>query len=67
MNELSRIDADEREEREAKRHEKLRQKQRFEAALAFTIAACDSSGMVSDDDIRVAVLQTDRLLTQLEK
>ncbi len=38
---------------------------RREAALAFTIAACDKVGMVSDDDIRIAILQADALTKAL--
>lgn len=38
---------------------------RREAALAFTIAACDGLGMVGTDDIRIAILQTDRLIKAL--
>ncbi len=43
-----------------------RRKFRRDAALAFTIAACDNKGMASDNDIRYAVEQADRLITQLE-
>ncbi len=40
---------------------------RREAALAFSIAACDKDGMVTDNDIRYAVEQADRLIKKLEE
>ena len=41
--------------------------QRFEAALAFTVAACDIEGLATDTDVRYAVEQADRLIAELDK
>jgi hypothetical protein len=41
--------------------------QRFEAALAFAVAGCDSKGMATEFDIRYAVEQADRLIAKLEE
>ena len=43
-----------------------RSKFRREAALAFTVAACNSVGMVDADDIRIAILQADQLIEALD-
>ena len=40
--------------------------QRFDAALAFTVAACGITGVATDSDISGAVEQADRLLAKLE-
>ena len=44
-----------------------KEQQRFEAALAFAVAACDDDGMANDSNIRYAVEQADRLFKELEK
>lgn len=67
MNELSMMDAIAYEEIEEAKGQSRRQEQRFEAALAFTVAACDRKGMATDHDIRYAVLQADRLFVHLDK
>ncbi len=44
-----------------------KKQQRFEEALAFTVAACDKKGMVTDRDVEYAVEQADRFLAELGK
>ena len=44
-----------------------RSKFRREASLAFTVASCDRKGMATENDIRYAVLQADRLIKHLDK
>jgi hypothetical protein len=43
------------------------QRQRFDAALAFAVAACDKKGMATEFDIRYAVEQADRLIAKLNE
>ena len=68
MNELSRIDADDREERKATQHEKLRQQQRFEAALRFaTIQCAEREGFRMDyPTFSEAIELADDLIERLE-
>ena len=67
MDELSGIERDDREDRAAAQGQSRRQEQRFEAALAFTVAACDRKGMATDHDIRYAVMQADRMFVYMDK
>ena len=40
---------------------------RYKAALAFAVASCDHEGIATDNDIRYAVEQADRLIKKLEE
>lgn len=63
------IDMEDYETKMRDEDEFQRKQQRFEAALAFTVAACDRDrdGMISDDDITYAIRQADRMIDQMDK
>lgn len=64
MSELSRIDADERYEREATRHDKLLQQKRFVAALRFATTPIEYFGL---PDVDEAIAMADELIAKLEE
>ena len=67
MSELSMLDAIEREERETAQHDKLRQRQRFVAALRFaaTEMVCDG-GAYKHPNFDEAIDMADTLIKKLE-
>jgi hypothetical protein len=43
------------------------QRQRFDAAVAFAVAGCNSRGVATEFDISYAVKQADALIAELEE